>query len=67
MDSGPAPAAANTAHPSRGLHVSSTLAYERTIDSHLARLRRKIEDDPREPRFLETVRGLGYRFVRAGG
>jgi len=41
--------------------------YERTIDSHLARLRRKIEDDPREPRFLETVRGLGYRFVRAGG
>lgn len=37
--------------------------YERTIDSHLARLRRKIEDDPREPRFLETVRGLGYRFV----
>ena len=41
--------------------------YERTIDSHLARLRRKIEDDPREPRFIETVRGLGYRFVRAGG
>jgi len=41
--------------------------YERTIDSHLARLRRKIEDDPHEPRFLETVRGLGYRFVRAGG
>jgi DNA-binding response OmpR family regulator len=38
--------------------------YERTIDSHLARLRRKLEDDPREPRFLETVRGLGYRFVR---
>jgi DNA-binding response OmpR family regulator len=39
--------------------------YERTIDSHLARLRRKIEDDPREPRFLETVRGLGYRLVRS--
>jgi DNA-binding response OmpR family regulator len=38
--------------------------YERTIDSHLARLRRKLEDDPREPQFLETVRGLGYRFVR---
>jgi two-component system, OmpR family, alkaline phosphatase synthesis response regulator PhoP len=39
--------------------------YERTIDSHLARVRRKVEDDPREPRFLETVRGLGYRFVRS--
>jgi DNA-binding response OmpR family regulator len=37
--------------------------YDRTIDSHLARLRRKIEDDPREPRFVETVRGLGYRFA----
>jgi DNA-binding response OmpR family regulator len=41
--------------------------YERTIDSHLARLRRKVEDDPRRPRFLETVRGLGYRFLRSGG
>ena len=41
--------------------------YERTIDSHLARLRRKLEDDPRRPRFLETVRGLGYRFLRSRG
>jgi len=40
--------------------------YERTIDSHLARLRRKIEHDPREPQLLETVRGLGYRFMRPG-
>jgi hypothetical protein len=38
--------------------------YDRTMDSHLARLRRKIEADPREPRFIETVRGLGYRFAR---
>lgn len=38
---------------------------DRTIDSHLARLRKKIEDDPRQPRYIETVRGLGYRF--AGG
>jgi two-component system alkaline phosphatase synthesis response regulator PhoP len=37
----------------------------RTIDSHLARLRKKIEDDPKKPRFIETLRGLGYRF--AGG
>ena len=36
--------------------------YERTIDSHLARLRKKIESDPRHPKYIETVRGLGYRF-----
>ena len=40
----------------------SGVGYERTIDSHLARLRRKLEDDPKTPRYLETVRGLGYRF-----
>ena len=40
----------------------SGVGYERTIDSHLARLRKKIEDDPRNPQHLETVRGLGYRF-----
>jgi len=36
--------------------------FERTIDSHLARLRRKLGDDARDPRFVDTVRGLGYRF-----
>jgi two-component system response regulator RegX3 len=36
--------------------------FERTIDSHLARLRKKLGDDAREPRFVDTVRGLGYRF-----
>ena len=33
---------------------------ERAIDVQVTRLRRKIEDDPREPRFLHTVRGRGY-------
>jgi two-component system phosphate regulon response regulator OmpR len=33
---------------------------ERTIDVQVTRLRRKIEDDPREPRWLQTVRGAGY-------
>jgi two-component system phosphate regulon response regulator OmpR len=33
---------------------------ERTIDVQVTRLRRKIEADPREPRFLHTVRGRGY-------
>jgi two-component system phosphate regulon response regulator OmpR len=33
---------------------------ERAIDVQVVRLRRKIEADPREPRFLHTVRGRGY-------
>jgi two-component system phosphate regulon response regulator OmpR len=33
---------------------------ERAIDVQITRLRRKIEPDPREPRYLQTVRGLGY-------
>jgi DNA-binding response OmpR family regulator len=34
----------------------------RTVDNFVARLRGKIEDDPDEPRHIETVRGVGYRF-----
>ena len=37
-------------------------AYERTIDVHIKNLRRKIEDDPGHPHYIETVRGVGYRF-----
>jgi len=36
-------------------------AYERTIDVHVKNLRIKIEDDPRNPRYVETVYGIGYR------
>lgn len=35
-------------------------AGDRAVDVQITRLRRKIEPDPREPRFLQTVRGLGY-------
>jgi DNA-binding response OmpR family regulator len=34
----------------------------RTIDVHIRHLREKIEGDPKEPEFLFTVRGVGYRF-----
>jgi DNA-binding response OmpR family regulator len=37
--------------------------YERTIDSHVKNLRRKIETDPRHPKFVETVLGAGYRLA----
>jgi len=36
-------------------------AYERTIDVHVKNLRIKIEDDPRDPYYIETVYGIGYR------
>jgi two-component system, OmpR family, phosphate regulon response regulator OmpR len=38
-------------------------ASERTIDVQITRLRRKIEINPAEPRYLQTVRGIGYRLV----
>ena len=36
---------------------------DRAIDVQITRLRRKIEPDPREPRYLQTVRGMGYMLV----
>jgi DNA-binding response OmpR family regulator len=38
--------------------------YERTIDTHVKNLRGKIEPNPREPRYVETIYGVGYRFAR---
>jgi two-component system alkaline phosphatase synthesis response regulator PhoP len=37
--------------------------YERTIDVHVRNLRSKIEADPSNPRYIETVYGIGYRFA----
>ncbi len=38
--------------------------YERTIDTHIKNLRAKLGDDPRQPRYIETVYGIGYRFSK---
>lgn len=38
--------------------------FDRTVDAHVKNLRHKIETDPREPRYVLTVHGLGYRFAR---
>ncbi len=38
----------------------------RTLDQHIAGLRKKIEDDPASPRFITTVHGVGYRFSCGG-
>jgi two-component system alkaline phosphatase synthesis response regulator PhoP len=37
--------------------------YERTIDQHIKNLRHKLEPDPRQPRYVLTVHGIGYRFA----
>ena len=42
------------------LSHSGTQTQERAVDVQITRLRRKIEDDPRQPRYLQTVRGAGY-------
>lgn len=36
---------------------------ERSIDVHIANLRKKIEDNPKEPKYIRTVWGVGYKFV----
>ncbi len=36
----------------------------RLVDVHISHLRDKIEDDPRAPRYIKTVRGVGYKFVK---
>jgi DNA-binding response OmpR family regulator len=38
--------------------------YERTIDAHVKNLRKKIEPDPKQPRYVETVFGTGYRLAK---
>ena len=39
-------------------------SFARTIDTHVKNLRRKIEEDPKTPKFILTVHGVGYRFAR---
>ena len=56
--------------PGRAFSRGDLLAYlpgdnlegmERTVDAHIKNLRAKMGDDPRQPRYIETVYGLGYR------
>jgi DNA-binding response OmpR family regulator len=43
------------------VHGVAFESYERAIDTHIKNLRRKIEPNPREPRYVMTVYGVGYR------
>jgi DNA-binding response OmpR family regulator len=37
-------------------------AFDRAVDTHISNLRRKLENDPKTPRYIKTVWGVGYRF-----
>jgi two-component system phosphate regulon response regulator OmpR len=62
-------------HPNRALNRDQILdlahdrewePFDRSIDIRITRIRRKIEEDPAHPRFIRTVRGVGYMFVPEG-
>jgi two-component system alkaline phosphatase synthesis response regulator PhoP len=44
------------------LHGVAGAGYDRSVDAHIKNIRRKIEADPAEPRYILTVYGVGYRF-----
>jgi DNA-binding response OmpR family regulator len=61
-------------HPGRALSREELLGHiktqgevvvDRVVDVHVGKLRRKIESDPTRPRFIETIRGIGYRLAAA--
>jgi len=63
-------------HPGRVYTRSELLAlvwgygydgYEHTVNSHINRLRSKIEGDPAHPRYILSVRGVGYKFSDTAG
>ncbi|HVN24537.1 MAG TPA: response regulator transcription factor [Syntrophorhabdales bacterium] len=37
--------------------------YERSVDAHIKNIRRKLDDDPQNPTFIQTIYGIGYRFL----
>jgi two-component system alkaline phosphatase synthesis response regulator PhoP len=41
----------------------SYTGYDRTVDAHIKNLRRKIEPDPHEPQYIQTIYGVGYKFA----
>jgi DNA-binding response OmpR family regulator len=45
---------------------SSWFGDDHVVDVHLSKLRQKLGDDPRHPRYIRTLRGVGYRFETRG-
>jgi two-component system phosphate regulon response regulator OmpR len=46
-------------------HNAETDPFDRSVDTRIVRLRRKLEEDPTKPEVLKTIRGAGYMFVPA--
>jgi len=49
-----------------GISGSAHEGYDRTIDAHIKNVRKALGDEIDAPRFIETVRGVGYRFMESG-
>src|SRR3989442_949025 len=49
-----------------GLKGAEYEAFDRSIDVHISKLRAKLEPNPKEPRYIKTVRGVGYVLSREG-
>ena len=47
------------------VHGDEVDSYERAIDAHIKNIRRKLEPDPRRPRYILTVHAVGYRFAES--
>jgi DNA-binding response OmpR family regulator len=48
----------------KGKEVTYDPSVDRSLDVHVSRLRQKLEEDPKEPRLIKTVRGVGYVLSR---
>lgn len=44
------------------LYDSKAMVYDRTIDAHIKNLRKKMSDDPKKPKYIESIFGVGYKF-----
>lgn len=49
-----------------GIYGHGEAVIDRVVDVHIGKLRQKLGDDPNAPRFIETVRGFGYRLAGGG-
>ena len=56
--------AALVREPTRGKGASYDPSVDRSLDVHVSRLRQKLEEDPKDPRLIKTVRGVGYVLAR---
>ena len=43
---------------------NEAVVMERAIDAHIGKLREKLADDPAQPRFIQTIRGIGYKLLK---